>query len=117
VIISNCVINFVPDKPQVFREAFRVLKSGGRLAISDVGNITPLPPDLKADPTLICGCLAGAASAAELDYPTEIITDAAVRYAIRMALAGYLAIIALLLAMSLLALALLLLRPRRSKGA
>jgi arsenite methyltransferase len=63
VVISNCVINLVPDKAQVFRETFRVLKPGGRVAVSDIVNTTPLPADLQADPSFICGCVAGAATA------------------------------------------------------
>src|SRR5215468_7160487 len=67
VVISNCVINLVPDKRQVFREAFRVLKSGGRLAVSDVINIAQLPAELRADPALLCGCVAGAALAERIE--------------------------------------------------
>jgi ubiquinone/menaquinone biosynthesis C-methylase UbiE len=67
VVISNCVINLVPDKQQVFREALRVLKPGGRLAVSDVINIAPLPAELRADPALLCGCVAGAAPAERIE--------------------------------------------------
>ncbi|MDH5648842.1 MAG: arsenite methyltransferase [Gammaproteobacteria bacterium] len=67
VIISNCVINLSPDKGQVFREAFRVLKPGGRIAISDVVASTELPDVIKNDLQLYSGCVAGASQIAELD--------------------------------------------------
>jgi SAM-dependent methyltransferase len=67
VILSNCVINLVPDKAQVFREAFRVLKPVGRLAVSDVVNTKLLAPELAADRALVCGCVAGAAPVFEVE--------------------------------------------------
>ncbi len=67
VIISNCVINLSPDKPQVFREAFRVLRPGGRLAISDIVTTAPLPDEVRHDLALYAGCIAGAATIADLE--------------------------------------------------
>jgi len=60
VVISNCVINLAPDKERVFKETYRVLKSGGRLMISDVVLTKPLPEKLKNDNELLSGCVAGA---------------------------------------------------------
>ncbi len=60
VIISNCVINLSPNKLQVFRDALRILKPGGRLAISDIVASTEMPDDMKNDPMLHAGCMAGA---------------------------------------------------------
>jgi arsenite methyltransferase len=60
VIISNCVINLAPDKSKVFAEAFRVLKSGGKLAVSDIVTDGPLPNEVKQSLSAWAGCVAGA---------------------------------------------------------
>ncbi len=71
VIISNCVINLSPDKQQVFSEAFRVLKPGGRLAISDIVASAKLPDTIKNDLALYSGCMAGASQISELQTILE----------------------------------------------
>ena len=67
VIISNCVINLSPDKRRVFHEAFRVLRPGGRLAISDVIATAPLPEAVRNDLALYSSCISGAVTIAELE--------------------------------------------------
>jgi ubiquinone/menaquinone biosynthesis C-methylase UbiE len=60
VIISNCVINLSPDKGRVVQEAYRVLKPGGRLAVSDILATAPMPENVRKDLELYAGCVAGA---------------------------------------------------------
>ncbi|MGE5559307.1 MAG: arsenite methyltransferase [Bacillota bacterium] len=67
VIISNCAINLSPEKERVFREAFRVLKPGGRLAISDIVATAEMPDQIKQDIALYAGCVAGASLIDELE--------------------------------------------------
>jgi len=73
VIMSNCVINLSPDKPAVFSEAFRILKLGGRLAISDIVATAPLPDDIRENIELHVGCVAGAAT---IDETRKMLADA-----------------------------------------
>ncbi|MDL5361471.1 arsenite methyltransferase [Halalkalicoccus sp. NIPERK01] len=73
VIISNCVINLSTDKPGVFEEARRVLRSGGRLAVSDVVLTADLPGELRADPDSISACVAGASTIEALE---SMLSDA-----------------------------------------
>lgn len=67
VVMSNCVINLSPHKPRVFEEIFRVLKPGGRIAVSDVVATQPLPDEMKNDPFLISACVGGAALIDDLE--------------------------------------------------
>jgi len=60
LIMSNCVINLSPDKPQVYREAYRILKPGGRLSISDVLATAALPDEIRINLALVAACVGGA---------------------------------------------------------
>lgn len=79
VIISNCVINLSPDKAQVFRDAFRVLKPGGRLAISDVVATVELPEAMRNDAGLVAGCMGNASLIGDLEAMIEAAGFSAVR--------------------------------------
>jgi arsenite methyltransferase len=70
VIISNCVINLSADKDRVLREAFRVLKPGGRFAVSDVVTRGEIPPDIRKNMLLWVGCVSGAL--AETEYRAKL---------------------------------------------
>lgn len=70
VVISNCVINLSPDKPQVFKEAYRVLKKGGRLMVSDIVLDKPLPESIKQNVEAYAACIAGASI--QKDYLSAI---------------------------------------------
>ncbi|HLU46807.1 MAG TPA: methyltransferase domain-containing protein, partial [Planctomycetota bacterium] len=65
VVISNCVLNLSPDKPQVWREIARVLKPGGRVAVSDLVLLRPLPSEVREEVAAWVGCIAGAISIEE----------------------------------------------------
>jgi SAM-dependent methyltransferase len=67
VIISNCVINLSPNKGRVWAEAYRVLKRGGRVAVSDVVASSPLPQAVREDMALHAGCIAGASTPQEIE--------------------------------------------------
>jgi SAM-dependent methyltransferase len=67
VILSNCVVNLSPDKPAVFREAMRVLKPGGRLAISDIVQTGTMPEELRENIAALTGCISGATPLAEIE--------------------------------------------------
>jgi len=62
IIMSNCVINLSPDKPSVYRDAYRILKPDGRLAISDIVALAPLPEEIQQNLALVSACVGGAAT-------------------------------------------------------
>ena len=67
VVISNCVINLSPDKPQVWREIARVLRPGGRVAVSDLALLKPLPAGIAESVEALVGCVAGAVAVSETE--------------------------------------------------
>jgi arsenite methyltransferase len=72
VVISNCVINLSPDKPQVWREIARALKPGGRVAVSDLALLQPLPPSVREMVAALIGCVAGAVLVEETEQMVSV---------------------------------------------
>ena len=83
VIISNCVINLSPRKKRVFTEAFRVLRPGGRLAVSDIVALQPLPEKMRQQAELLTGCVAGAENVDNLKVMLEDIGFQEIRISLR----------------------------------
>jgi ubiquinone/menaquinone biosynthesis C-methylase UbiE len=73
IIMSNCVINLSPDKLSVYRDAFRILKPGGRLAIADIVATAPLPDEVQKNLALVAACVGGAAT---IDDTVEMLKEA-----------------------------------------
>ncbi len=73
VILSNCVVNLSPNKPRVFKEAYRVLRAGGRLSFSDIVAVKPLPAEIQNDKGFLSGCIGGAALVADIE---NMLSDA-----------------------------------------
>jgi ubiquinone/menaquinone biosynthesis C-methylase UbiE len=73
IIMSNCVINLSPDKPGVYRDAYRILKPGGRLAISDIVALDTLPEEIQQNLALVSACVGGAAT---IDDTREMLAQA-----------------------------------------
>jgi SAM-dependent methyltransferase len=73
IIMSNCVINLSPDKASVYRDALRILKPGGRLAVADIVATAPLPEELQKNLALVSACVGGAAT---LDDTVKMLEDA-----------------------------------------
>jgi SAM-dependent methyltransferase len=88
VVISNCVINLSPDKPQVLREIFRVLKPGGRISISDTVTNRPVSDEQREDMADWCGCTSGALPLAEYETELSRAGFVEIRFQPNLALAG-----------------------------